>query len=286
MNNSREGLLSVHAAVFIFGLTALFSKIPGLDAAEITFVRSIFAALAIVVYIKAIKESFSLKHKNDIFITIVLSALLLAHWVTYFHAMQVSTVAVGIISLYTFPVITVFLEPFFYKERIHIKDIVSALIVLLGIYFLVPEFKLDNQTTLGVLWGVFSAFLFALRNILQGRYYKAYPARQALLYQTAIIVVLLMPLSGGVVSHLTQSQWLLLLLLGIAFTALPHTLFANALLHLKAKSVSLIACMQVVYGTFFAFLILNEIPSWTTIVGGIMVVSAAVYETLSHSKKS
>ena len=48
MTNSFKGLLSVHSAVFIFGLTALFSKLISLTALEITMLRSIFAVLIIL----------------------------------------------------------------------------------------------------------------------------------------------------------------------------------------------------------------------------------------------
>ena len=199
--------------------------------------------------------------------------------------MQVSSIAIGIISLYTFPVITVFLEPFFHGERPHIQDILSALLILFGIYLLVPEFSVDNQTATGVFWGVLSAFLFAMRNIIHGRYFKTYPARHALFYQTLAVIVLLTPFSAQIIPEVNQTQWLQLLLLGIFFTALPHTLFANSLLHLKAKTVSLVACIQVVYGTLFAALFLTEIPDWTTIAGGIIVISTAVFETVSHSRQ-
>ena len=50
MHHSREGLLSVHAAVLIFSFTALFSKLVSLPALEITFYRSVFAFLAIAAY--------------------------------------------------------------------------------------------------------------------------------------------------------------------------------------------------------------------------------------------
>jgi hypothetical protein len=39
MHHSRQGLLSVHAAVLIFSFTALFSKLVSLPALEITFYR-------------------------------------------------------------------------------------------------------------------------------------------------------------------------------------------------------------------------------------------------------
>jgi drug/metabolite transporter (DMT)-like permease len=285
MKSHNEGLLSVHAAVLIFGLTALFSKLIALSAIEITLLRSVFAIAAIAIYIKYLNESLKLNNKRDYLIALLLGFFLATHWVTYFHAMQVSSIAIGIISLYTYPVITVFLEPFFHGERPHINDIISALVILFGIYLLVPEFSIDNQTAIGVFWGVLSAFLFAMRNMIHGRYFKTYPARHALFYQTLAVIVLLIPFSTQVIPEVSQFQWLQLALLGIFFTALPHTLFANSLLHLKAKTVSLVGCMQVVYGTLFAALFLTEIPDLRTIAGGFIVISTAAFETMSQGKQ-
>ena len=286
MDSSRQGLLSVHSAVFIFGLTALFSKLITLTALEITLLRSIFAVLALWMFIRWHKESIKLHSRSDYLIVILLGLLLAAHWVTYFHAMQVSSVAVGVIALYTFPVITVFIEPFFHGERPHIKDIISALAVLFGISLLVPEFSLQDSTTQGVLWGVFSALLFALRNIIQGRHFSSYPARHALFYQAAITIVVLLPFGGASIPQVSNFQWGQLLLLGVVFTALPHTLFAHSLLHFKAKTTSLIACLQVVYATFFAAILLAEWPELTTVLGGLIVVTAAMYESYTAGRKS
>jgi threonine/homoserine efflux transporter RhtA len=47
-------------------------------------------------------------------------------------------------------------------------------------------------------------------------------------------------------------------LLGTVFTALPHALIAASLRHLRAKTFSLIACMQPLYGVFLAIILLNE----------------------------
>ena len=284
MKNHTQGLLSVHSAVLIFGLTALFSKLIALSAVEITLLRSVFAVIAIGLYIKFLKQSLSLNSKKDVGIAIVLGILLGTHWVTFFHAMQVSSIAVGIIALYTYPVITVFLEPLFHGEKPDIKDIISALLVLFGIYLLVPEFSLDNASVQGVFWGVLSAFLFAIRNLVHGNYFSHYAARHALFYQTMVVMLMLLPFAGGSIPDVSEQQWLSLIILGVFFTALPHTLFAYSLLHLKAKTASLVACMQVVYGTLFAALILSEWPEWTTVAGGMIVVGTAMYETVTSNK--
>lgn len=284
MQHSREGLLAVHAAVLIFGFTALFSKLLSLPALDITFYRSIFALMAIAIYMAYKKQSYFLKSSRDYFMVGLLGCLLAAHWVSYFYAMQVSTVAVGVIALYTFPVITVFLEPFFHGEKPHIIDIVSSIAVLFGIYVIVPEFSLDDSTTIGVLSGIFSAFMISLRNIMQRRYFSGYKASQALFYQVSVVVLVLFSFTETATFEIEYKQWWLLILLGIVFTALPHTLFAHGLLHLKAKSASLIACVQVVYAAVFAVVLLGESLSWNVVIGGLIVISAAMYESLPKKK--
>ena len=217
MKDSFKGLLAVHSAVLIFGLTALFSKLISLTALEITLLRSIFAVFIILAIFLWQKKSIKLSQTKDYGIVILLGVLLALHWVTYFHAMQVSSIAVGVIALYTFPVITVFLEPLFHGEKPHIKDIISALTVLFGIYLLVPEFSLNNETTQGILWGVLSALFFALRNIIQGHYFKGYTARHSLFYQTLVTFIVLLPFSFEVIPEVTTIQWGQLLILGVFF---------------------------------------------------------------------
>lgn len=284
MQHSREGLLSVHGAVLIFSFTALFSKLIPLPALEITVYRSVFAFVALAIYIAYKKQSYRLVSPTDYLIAAVLGILLAAHWVSYFYAMQVSSVAVGVIALYTYPVITVFLEPLFHGERPHLVDIISSFAVLFGIYLIVPDFSLDNSVTIGVISGVFSAFMMALRNIMQRRYFSAYAASHALFYQTIVVALVLYFFSDTAVAAIDETQWWQLLLLGVAFTALPHTLFANALLHLKAKTVSLIACVQVVYAAIFAAVILGEWLTWNVVAGGLIVLSAAMYESMPRKK--
>jgi len=284
MTNKQKSLIAVHSSVVIFGLTALFSKLIELSALEITVLRSIFAAMIILAIFYWQKASPLLAKQSDYGMAFLLGFLLAVHWVTYFHAMQVSTIAIGVISLYTFPIITVFLEPFFNREKPRVRDISSAFLVLFGIYLLVPEFSLDNEINQGILWGVFSAVCFSLRNLIQGYHFKGNSAKHSLMYQTLAAFILLIPFSYEVIPDVTTYQWGQLIVLGIFFTALPHTLLAFSLLNLKTKTVSLIACIQVVYATLFAILLLNEQPNLATIIGGVIVISVAMYESLNTGK--
>jgi drug/metabolite transporter (DMT)-like permease len=281
----KRSLINLHLTVMLLGGTALFSKLIPLSALDITFGRSLPAFIMLFFVVKLSGESLRLNSTRDYFIGVGLGIIMAVHWVTYFASMQYSTVSVGIIALFTFPVITVLLEPFFEKIRISWQDIVSALVVLLGIWLIVPSVSLSDDVTLGVIIGVFSAFLYAIRNLLHRKYFSHYSGSKAMAYQIMVICpCLVFFVSDDLVTMSTQTAFMLLLL-GTIFTALPHAMVATALKHLRAKTFSLVACMQPLYGVIFAIALLNESPTWQTLIGGLLVISAAVYETVNTHRE-
>jgi drug/metabolite transporter (DMT)-like permease len=284
MNAVKRSLISLHFTVVLLGGTALFSHLVPLSASDITLMRSVFACIALFLFLRLSSESLTLTSRKDYLIAIGLGILMALHWVTYFAAMQYSSVSVGMIALFTFPVITVLIEPFFEKVSLVWQDIVSALTVIAGVYFIVPETSLDNDITLGVLIGVGSAVLYAFRNLIHRKHFKQYSGAKAMAWQTLVIAIFLLPTGSNEIADAPMSAWLMLLLLGTVFTALPHALIAASLRHLRAKTFSLIACMQPFYGVILAVLLLDENPSGNTLLGGILITSASIYETLNTHK--
>lgn len=284
MDAVKKSLISLHLTVILLGGTALFSKLVPLSATDITLVRSVFACLALFAFLKLAKNKITLNSRKDYTVAIVLGVLMALHWVTYFAAMQYAGVSVGMIALFTFPVITVLIEPFFERVRLVWQDIVSTLTVVLGVYLIVPETSLENDITLGVLIGVGSAVLYSFRNLIHRKHFKHYGGAQAMAWQTLVITILLIPFGSESIVGASSSSWLMLLLLGTIFTALPHALIAASLRHLRAKTFSLIACMQPLYGVFLAIILLNEAPTLSALIGGVLITSASVYETLNAHK--
>ncbi|NVK58073.1 MAG: DMT family transporter [Alteromonadaceae bacterium] len=284
MDPVKKSLVSLHFAVVLLGGTGLFSKIIPLSATDITLGRSLFACLALCLFVKLGRESVRLQSRQDYLIALGLGGLMAAHWVSYFASMQYAGVSVGMIAMFTFPVITVLLEPFFERTRLAWQDLLSALVVIVGIVLIVPEVSWQNDVTLGVGLGIISAVLYAVRNLSLRKYFSHYSGAQSMAWQTLVIVACLLPLSDLPVDPAPLSVWLLLLALGTLFTALPHALVANSLAHLRAKTFSLIACMQPFYGVIFAILLLSESPNWQTLLGGILVTSASIYETVTTHK--
>ncbi len=292
MNTKQQSLLYLHSAVLLFGGTALFSKLISLPALDITVYRTAVAAIVLFIVLSLQKQKITLSSVKDYGIAILLGAVVGIHWVTYFAGMQMAGVTIGIIAFFTYPVITVFLEPllarFISKNKVKSKpkrkDILIAFIVMLGIFLLIPEISLGNQVTLGIATGVLSAFFFSLRNILHKNYFSHYSGPHTMLYQTLVAFLMLCLFVEVPPMDVTNNDWLLILLVGVIFTAMPHALFASSLRHLSATTAGLIACLQPLYGSVLAFLLLSERVDMWTIIGGLLVISAALFETWSVSR--
>jgi len=288
MKAQQQSLVFLHLSVLLFGGTALFSKLIGLPALDITVYRTGVAAIVLFTLLTLQKKKIILASAKDYGIAVLLGVVVGIHWVTYFAGMQMAGVTIGIIAFFTYPVITVFLEPLLNrttgKKKPQVKDVVIAVIVLIGIFLLIPEINLGNQVTLGIATGVISAFFFALRNILHKNYFSHYSGPHTMLYQTLVAFLMLGLFIEVPLSEVTNRDWLLILLVGVVFTAMPHALFASSLRHLSATTAGLISCLQPLYGSVLAFLLLSERVNVMTIVGGILVISAALFETWSVSK--
>lgn len=285
MQSQQQSLIYLHIAVLLFGGTALFAKLIGLNALDITAYRAAIAGVAICVLLTLQKKPIKLHHAKDYMIAILLGVAVGIHWVTYFAGMQLAGITVGMLAFFTYPVITVFLEPLFNKSKPKAKDIISAIVVIIGIYLLIPNVNLGDDITLGVVTGVVSALFFAIRNITHKRYFSEYGGPQTMFYQTLVASLMLCAFIEVPITQINDTDLILLLIAGVVFTAMPHSLFAASLKNLSAATAGLISCLQPLYGTILAIIILHERPSVMTLIGGALIVSAACFETWSISRK-
>ncbi|MCE3253841.1 MAG: EamA family transporter, partial [Cellvibrio sp.] len=267
MSSAKSALLTLHLGAFLMGATGLFSKIIELPAWDITGYRTWIAALVLFAWVWWRERNVGLKSRRDYGRMLVLGVLLALHWVTFFHSMQVANIAVGMISLYAYPVVTVFLEPWIKRTKLDWRDVVSGFLVLFGIYCLVPEFDIDNNMTQGVMWGVVSALTFAVRNLLLSHWFSGQTAARSMSYQVLIVALLMTPVLFLSPHQPSSHDWWLLIGLGIVFTAFTHTLLGYSLRYLKAKTVGLVACLQPVYAVVYEIAILHTYPDWSTILG-------------------
>lgn len=278
----RHGLLELHIAVILFGLSGLFGKFLTLPSLVIVFGRTFFAALTLGIYLVVFKIPFRVKSRRDFFVLILLGVILAVHWITFFHSIQISTVAVGLLTFSTFPMFVTFMEPVFFKEKIRPFDILTAGSVVFGLLLVIPSFDFQNNITLGAFWGTLSGFTFAVLSILNRKYVATYPPILMVCCQNGMATLILLPFLFFENWALRPADYVLLPVLGIFCTALAHVLFIKSLVHIKTQLASITACLEPVYGIIFALFLLGEIPDTRTILGGGIMLGTIVLATIKR----
>ncbi len=236
--------------------------------------------MALLLFARLTGTGLAILRRADLGLLLLLGLFMALHWVTFFAAVQMSGVGIALIAVYTFPIMTVLLEPFFFPERIDGRDLAVAMIVLAGIYMAVPGGFQGGQVALGAAFGIASALLLTLRNILYRKHLRGYPSSAMMFYQIAAAAAILLPFVTRDLDLVAENRWIYLILLGVVFTSVAHTLFVGSLRTIKASTAGLIASLEPIYGMGFAAAVLAEIPAMTTVAGGIIVVGASVYTSI------
>ncbi len=286
VGSSRKYLLQLHLAVFLFGMPGLFAKIIDLPAVMVVWGRVFFAALLLGGIHFLAKKSIRLNHGRDYGLLIIMGAILALHWFTFFQSVRVSSIAVGLLTFSTYPIFTVFLEPLVFKERLRRADVFLALVTLVGIAFIIPRFQLGDQMFQGALWGIAAGLSFAVLSILNRQVVQSYSGLLIAFYQMLVATLVLTPLIWPQLPWVSWPNWLLLALLGAIFTAVAHALFITSLSAIKAKTASIVACLESVYAIVAAVIFLGEIPSKRVLVGGAIVMLAAGYASMRAADTS
>lgn len=285
MPTTQAALVSLYCAVIILSINGVFAKAIPLDAVTITHARCVVALAALALFAAVQQQALKLATRRHYGAVALLGLLMAAHWVAFFKSMQVSTVAIGMLAHYSHPVLTVIAEPLLNRQLPAKADVTAGAVVFAGIVLMVPDWAAGGEALFGVGLGLISAIAFSARNIFQTRWVRGEAGTGVMFYQmlvVALVTLPLMALPGGYreLAHASSSTWQMLLALGIISTALSHTLLAISLRTLSAKTVALISCMQPPLAILLSWLMLGETPAAVTLIGGAMILAAAMYESL------
>ena len=127
-NNYHKNLSNLILAALLISTSGVLGKYIAMPSEVIIWFRSAFAMLFLYGFCKYKKISIKVpnfKHHVPLIISSLFTAF---HWITYFYALKLSNVALGMLSLYTFPVNNQhYLNLCFLKSKFNIMHLVLGL---------------------------------------------------------------------------------------------------------------------------------------------------------------
>ena len=276
---SVSPLLLVLGAAVLWSTGGLFIKATHLSAFELSFGRSLLAAITIAIFTR--REGFGINR-----ISAVTSILYAALLILFVLATKLTTAANAIFLQYTAPVYVLILEPLFYKEKFRARDFVTVAVCVGGMSLFFVG-KLRPQDVTGNLLALASGVCFALFFLLL-RHSKARDVNRAssAIYGNLIVVLICAPAFFGALQRgVTAVDFGRVAYLGIVQIGFAYLLFTLAMARgVRSLDAGIIGYIEPVLNPIWVFLFLGERPSGWAIIGGAIIIASVISHMIFEPK--
>ena len=255
------------------------------------FCRGISIALILICYL-FFKEGFD-TYKNFLKIGIpgFIGSLSLGTAMTGFiYSITMTTAAVTLFMLAVMPFIAAVIGYIFLKENLRNVTIISMFIAFFGVIIMIYNDSLGGGSTLGAIIGFISASGFAVYTVTI-RWRPMTPKFTTVFLAGTICAIfsfLMLDTSFESFTRMPVINIYLSLLHG-CIVASGLILYSLGAKYLPAAELALLSLMEVVGGVFWVWLPvlgINEVPSLTTIIGGIIITLAVILHGLGSKRKA
>jgi drug/metabolite transporter (DMT)-like permease len=272
---SVSPLLLVVGAAVLWSTGGLFIKAIQLSAFELSFGRSLLAAITIAIFTR--REGFGINK-----ISAITSILYAALIILFVLATKLTTAANAIFLQYTAPVYVLLLEPIFYKEKFRGRDFITVALCLGGMTLFFVG-KLRPQDVSGNLLALASGVAFALFVLLM-RHSKARDVNRAssAIYGNLLAVVICTPwFLGAAKRGISATDFACIAYLGIVQIGFAYLLFTLAMARgVRSLDAGIIGYIEPVLNPVWVFLFIGERPSGWAMIGGLIIVTSVIFHTL------
>ncbi len=276
---ANSPLLLVLGAAILWSTGGLFIKATHLSPTELSFGRSLLAAITIVIFTR--REGFGINRISAL--TSILYAALLILFVV---ATKKTTAANAIFLQYTAPVYVLILEPLFYKEKFRLRDLITVAVCVGGMsLFFVGQLKPDDLE--GNFYALASGVCFALFFLLL-RHSQARDVNRAssAIYGNLIVVLICAPAFFGAWQRgISAADFARISYLGVVQIGFAYLLFTLAMARgVRSLDAGIIGYVEPVLNPIWVFLFIGERPSGWAIIGGAIIIASVIVHMLSESR--
>lgn len=268
----RKAVYLLLLGVILWSTSGLLIKQSTLPALAIVGGRSALAAIVLLIYVRRPRWTWSTAQVGG-------AVALAITYILFVVAMQLTSAASAILLQYTAPLWVALFGIWYLHERPYTLDYVVMGMIAVGMLLFFGD-KLTADALLGNLLAAFSGVTMAWMTLFMRKQKDGSPYETVLLGNTlAAVVGLPFLFTAGP----TNTDWAILLFLGIFQLGAASILHAFAIKRLSALEVILIATLEPILNPLWVFLFNGETPGPMALLGGTVVVLAVLLRGLAAS---
>ena len=273
MKSSTSYILLITAAL-MWSLGGVFIKLVDLNPMGIAGIRSLGAAVVLLIYIKKPRLYW-----NRYFLTGVLAYTAMV--VLYVLSIRLTTAANAIFLEFTAPIYVVAFSYLLLNERINRFDILTMVIIFLGMGL----FFMDELTFYGF-WGNIMALIagvcLALVTVMIRKEKES--AFEIVFYGNVLTAIICFTFIIEGLSNSTKLDWLIIFGLGIFQLGIPYILYTTALKYVSALDAILVGMLEPILNPIWVYIFIGEAMGEWAFIGGALVIIGTLGRVIIKQK--
>ena len=257
-----RGRWLILSAALLWSLAGVFIKFLDLHPLTIVFYRSLFASLVFVPFLRRQQFQFN----RAILVSVLSYTVAISAFVA---ANKLTTAANAIVLQYTAPVFVFLFTRWVWGEKISRLNSFALTVAMIGVAIISLDSAGEPEMA-GVLLALLSGVLFAVYMINLQRTKQVQPVYLTWLNNLVCALLLLLVVRSQLALSLDQA--LTLVVMGAVQLGMPYFLFSKGLETVSLQEAALIALIEPVLNPLWVALVVGEIPSAATLVGGAVIL--------------
>jgi drug/metabolite transporter (DMT)-like permease len=280
MNNHLKGLLIAFFGVLMLTPDPVLVRLADADTFTILFWRGIFYALGVLAILFATYRKNTFKELKNIGRPGIWIGILSGiGGVTFIAAIQYTSIAKVLVIISTAPMVVAIISWVIINEKPKLYTWISMLIIVTGIYIVMK----GDTGTLNVMGSS-----LAVISIIAGGYSFALTRKYSNVNMVPAMIVNALVVSGvGLAfssSFYLPFDSLMYVFAGGILLAIAFSLITLAPRFIPASEVAMFMPLGTIFGIISAWLVINEQPSSSSILGGSIVVITLFFHAWYSSK--
>ncbi|MBV6478808.1 MAG: hypothetical protein HGGPFJEG_01565 [Ignavibacteria bacterium] len=271
----KKGLIFISFSALMWSSGGLFIKVLTLDAFQISFYRSLIAAITILIISKFRKTG--LKFEFD-FISIACSIFYSLILIFFVVATKLTTAANAIFLEFTAPIYLLLLEPIFLKTKFEKNNLIALIICFAGMSLFFFG-KLDLTDIKGNLFAIGSGISFALFSLFLKWKKQIHKSESTIIYIVTgnlLVCIFCLPFIYDKL-FVNSMQMSILLFMGIFQIGISYIIFNEGIKYISATESMIIAMLEAVLNPIWVFLGVGEVPTAYSMAGSVIIIIAIIW---------
>jgi len=284
-------------AALFWGMIGFFVKGIsefGLTPMEIVALRVFFSFFFLFLYGCISKRGEMIIALKDIYLFIGTGILSIAffNW-AYFTSIQLLSISVAVILLYTAPAFVMIMSVLFLKEKITVMKVILLCMTLLGCLLVtgLTNLSFKDGDVLGYLIGLGAGFGYALYSIFGKFALNMYSSFTVSFYTFFVASLLLVPMTGiwtKLPIIVNGKAMIYIVGLSLISTVLAFLLYTEGLRGIESSKASILSTVEPLAALIIGIAVFQESLSGTQLLGGVVIFMSAIFASVklpSFSRK-